>query len=150
MSKKNKQVKSEIKVKISNLINCGRKEITTKTQLEKYPIGSLISYMNKQNIFKTGGYIIKYTEEYYIYVGIDFTTKYRVRYKNINKMWVGNVYEVKNDIVSLTESKNEKTKFKVTINDVDIYYAKNSYNVKRFLNTEKYERMLAWYNYFSH
>ena len=104
MSKSNKTVKyvnkSRIETKIQGYLESGRKEITTKTQLEKYPVGSMISYKNKNDDFKQGGFIIKFADNYLIYITPDFTTKYRVWYKNIKTMWVGDVYKTKNDLVS--------------------------------------------------
>lgn len=155
MSKSNKSLnikkmdKASLSAKISNMIEYGRKEITTKEELEEFPIGSLISYMNKNNIFKTGGFIIKFSDEYFIYIMPDFTTKYRVRYKNVLKMWAGDVYSVKNDIVSIVKSLNKKTNFPVKLDNIVIYYGKNNFDVKRFMNTDKYKNMIKWYEFFN-
>src|SRR5262245_40366681 len=98
---KRKIEKARLEGKIVSFIENGRKEITTKKQLEKYPVGSLISYINKANVFKLGGFILKFSDDYFIYIKPDFQTKIRARYKNIKKMWVGDVYKVKNDLISL-------------------------------------------------
>jgi hypothetical protein len=148
MSKSNNISKAVLSAKISMMIENGRKEITTKEELEKFPIGSLISYMNKNNIFKLGGFIIKFSDEYFIFITPDFQTKYRVRYKNISKMWVGDVYSTKNDIVSLVKTSQPKTNFPVKIGNIIVYYAAKTFDMKRFENTEKYNRMSSWYNYF--
>lgn len=140
--------KAILATKISNLLDYGRTEVTTRKQLEKYPIGSLISYMNTKNIFKIGGFIVKFANEYFIYIKPDFTKKYRVRYKNVQKMWVGNVYKVRGDIVSLAKTNQKPTNFEVIIGDIIIYYARRTFDKKRFMNTEKYKTMLLWYNYF--
>ena len=119
MSKPNKTTKIKkidkavLKTKISNMINNGRQEITTKDQLERFSIGSLISYININNIFKQGGFIIKFFDEFFVYITPDFTTKYRVRYKNILKMFVGDVYSVRNDIVSIVKT-TQKNKLLIT------------------------------------
>lgn len=141
--------KARIGAKIINLIENGRKEITTKEQLEKYEIGSLISYVNNADIFKSGGFIIKFADEYFIYITPDFKTKYRVRYINVKKMWIGNVYKIKNDLVSLSKSTQKPTKFEIKINNIIIHYARNSFDVKRFMSTEKYKRLIAWNEYFN-
>lgn len=152
MSKTKKVYKSinraAIAAKIDTLIENGRKEITTKEELEKFPIGSLISYMNKNNIYKLGGFIIKFADEYFIYITPDFTTKYRVRYRNILKIWVGDVYSVTNDVVSLVKTKQKKTKFPVKIDNIVVYYAARLFDFKRFMNTERYRIMNNWFNYF--
>lgn len=140
--------KDLLAVKLSNFIEFGREEITTKNELEKFPIGSLISYINFKNHFKQGGYIIKFGDDYFIYICPDFTTKLRVRYKNIIKMWVGNVYKVHNDVVSLVGTTKKKTKFPVKIGDVIVYYGSSNFDVKRFMNTDRYKNLINWYNYF--
>lgn len=142
------KVKSVLLTKITELIDNGRAEITTKDELTKYSIGSLISYMNKNGIFKTAGFLIKVASEYFIYITPDFQQKYRVYFSNVQKMWAGDVYKVKNDIVSIVASKNKATKFKLEINGIVIYYAKDSYSLKRFRNTQKYQRIVKWCDYF--
>ncbi|AVG46839.1 hypothetical protein [Acanthamoeba polyphaga mimivirus] len=141
--------KAVIAAKISNLLEYGRKQITTKKELEQYPIGSLISYMNKNDEFKQGGFIIKYAEEYFIYITPDFKTKYRVRYQNIKKMWVGNVYKIiGNDIISLSKTSQKKTDHPVKIGNIIVYYASKKFDKTRFMNTKKYNIMVNWYEYF--
>ncbi|AGF84818.1 hypothetical protein QJ854_gp964 [Moumouvirus goulette] len=66
-------------------LNKGRKVIKTKKELEQYSIGSLISYVNKRNEFRQGGFVTKITEEYFIYLTPDFQTKYRVRFNIVKK-----------------------------------------------------------------
>ncbi|AQN67877.1 hypothetical protein [Saudi moumouvirus] len=146
---KRKIEKARIEAKILGFIESGRKEITTKSQLEKYAIGSLISYTNNNNVFRLGGFLVKFADEYFIYITPDFETKYRVRYQNVKKMWVGDVYKTKNDLVSLIKASQEPTKYKVEIGNITVYYAKNSFDARRFKSTEKYKRMMTWYNYFN-
>ncbi|AUV57991.1 hypothetical protein [Bandra megavirus] len=151
MSKTNKpsyKNKAVFAVKISNLIEHGRIEITTKKELDKYSIGSLISYINIRDEFKQGGFVIKITKEYFIYLAPDFETKYRIKFENIKKMWVGDVYKVKNDLVSLVKTKQNKTNFPIKIGDIIVYYASDNFDVKRFKNTKKYVTMCKWYEMF--
>ena len=139
---KNKPV---LQMKLLKLIENGRKIIKTKEELEEYPIGSLVSYMNMQNIFRTGGFIDKFEDDSFIFMEPDFKTRLRVRYANVKKMWVGKVNETKNDIVSIVPSDNTKTKNFAKIGDVIVYYAKDTYTVTRFKFTEKYKRMVKWH-----
>lgn len=141
--------KAKISARIMTFLENGRKEITTKEELEKFAIGSLISYMNMSNIFKLGGFITKFAEEYFIYVTPDFVQKYRVRYINVKTMWVGDVYKVFNDIVSITKTKKKKTNFSVKVNKVVVYYARNNFDLKRFISTSRYKKIIEWCNYFS-
>jgi len=146
--KKKAVSKARIEYRIKKFVENGRREITKKSQLEKYPIGSLISYVNKSNIFKIGGFITKFTDEYFIYITPEFYTKYRVRYTNIEKMWAGNVYKTKSDIVSIVKSTQKKTKYSVTIGNITVHYANNAYFAGCYQTTKKYKRMVDWYKYF--
>ena len=137
-----------IEARIKTFIEYGRKEITTKEELEEFPIGSLISYMNKDNMLKQGGFIIKFTDDYFNYITADFTAKYRVRYVNVKKMWVGDVYKVSKDIISLTTTTQPKTNFPVKVNNVVVFYAKNNFDIKRYTSTIKYKTMIKWCEYF--
>jgi hypothetical protein len=141
--------KAIVAAKIDTFVENGRKEITTKKQLEKFPIGSLISYMNIDNVFRSGGFIIKFTPDYFIYITPDFSTKYRARYSHILKMWAGNVYNTQNDIVSIVPASQDKTNFSVVVNDIPIYYAKKSFDAKRFKHTAKYKKIIEWCTYFN-
>jgi len=148
MSKTGRKNKDYVMTKIVLLKRNGRKEITTKKQLEKFPIGSAVSFMNKKNIFRLGGFITKFNSDDFIYVGLDFKTRYRVRYEKVLKMWVGNVYMLTNDVVSLTKTTNKKSNFPVKINGIIIYYAKNNYDVLRFKTTDRYKTYMNWCEYF--
>jgi hypothetical protein len=148
MSKSIKKGKSEIAAKILKLLECGREELTSQKQLEKYNIGSMISYLNTGNIFKMGGFITKFEDESFVFITPDFTKKYRVKYQNVQKMWAGDVYKVKNDVVSIVESEHPPTKYKVTVGNINVYYAKKSIHIKRYVSTDKYKRMINWCEYF--
>lgn len=77
-----------MKLRIKKLLEEGRTEVKTKHQLEKFPLGSLISYVSKEGQFRRGGTIIKFADEYFIYLSYDGKTKVRARYINISKIWV--------------------------------------------------------------
>ena len=63
--------------------------LSIKSELEKYPLGIIISYINNKNIFRPGGIILKYNPDYFIYMEAGLQTKYRARYSHINKIWIG-------------------------------------------------------------
>jgi hypothetical protein len=142
------KINTDLATKISNLIDHGRKEITTKKELEKFPIGSLISYMTIDGTFKAGGYLYKFGDEWFVFITPDLDLKIRVRYKNVKTLWVADVFKSSGDIVSLSETKQNKTNFPVKIGDVTVFYGRSTFQMKRFMNTEKYKRMIAWYNFF--
>ncbi len=151
MSKRNKVVFSKdiVEAKIATMLDYGRKEITTKKQLQKYAAGSPISYRNIHDIFKVGGFLVKIGDDYFIYVTPDFMQKYRVRFANVKKMWVGDVYQLHNDIVALTKTKQAKTNFPVEVNGVVVYYGKSTFDKRRFMGTIKYKRLIKWCEYFN-
>jgi hypothetical protein len=140
--------KSALASKITRIVENGRKEIKTKSEIEKYPIGSLISYMNKSGVFKTAGYIKCFGDDHFIYMSKDFGKKVKVKYENVDKMWVGDVYKTKNDIVSITPTTNKKTQYYAKIGDVVVYYAPTISMVSRHKHTVKYQRLAKWYELF--
>jgi hypothetical protein len=148
MSKSSKIAKDTVKTKIDIMIENGRKEITTQKELEKYLSGSPISYIDINNTFKSGGFLLKTMDKYFIYVTPDFLLKKRVYFKNVSKMWIGDVYSIKNDLISLTETSQKKTNFPVKINNIIIYYGRSNFDKKRFMNTVRYEKIVQWYKYF--
>jgi hypothetical protein len=140
--------KAALTAKIMTLIENGREEITTKEQLQEFPIGSVISYMNKAGIFKPAGFIKRFDDDYFVYITPDFEKCIRVKYKQVKKIWVGNVYVTRNDIVSIVPSDNKKTKFVAMVGDVPVYYGRDNASLKRFLCTNKYKKMQQWYDIF--
>ena len=157
MSKTNKKnitkkpyvCKARTDAKIMSLVENGRKEVTTQKQLEKYPIGSLISFETKSGIFRPGGFITKFSDESFIYITPDFNARFRGTYKNIKKMWVGDVHKVKNDLISLAKTSQKSTKFEIEVGSTIIFYARNTFDIKRFKCTERYKRLMAWNEYFN-
>ncbi|AEQ32559.1 hypothetical protein [Megavirus chiliensis] len=141
--------KAMLSAKIESLIENGRKEIKRQKELEKYPIGSLISYFNKDGVFKIGGFIKNFGDDNFVYLSSDFEKNIRVRYCNVDKMYVGDVFKTKNDIVSIVPYTKTKTNFPVKIGDVVVYYGKNNTMSRRFMHTQKYKRMDQWYKIFS-
>lgn len=140
---------NEFIMELNNItVEYNRNEITTKEQLETYPIGSLISYTNVNNRFKLGGFITKFAKDYFIWVGPDFETRYRARYSHIQKMWVGDVYKTINDIVSIVPTTGNLTKYPVTVNDVTIYYGFSEVHANNFKKTIKYKDIMRWCEYF--
>lgn len=114
-----------------------RNEITTKKQLEKYPIGSLISYENTKGDFKLGGYIIEFHDTYFVYVYLDFVVTHVGRYSRIKKMWVASVCRFN------VKTSQDKTLYPHKSGDVVVYYATDSINLS---NSERI--MSGWTKYF--
>ncbi len=155
MSKSNKKVyvekqtKDLIHAKITSFLNNGRKEIKTKKQLEKYSIGSVVSYVTKKGIFRPGGFIVEFEDDGFIYKDPSFDKhRYRVKYDIIKKMWVGNVYKIKNDLVSLVPDPKKPTNFPVKVAGITVYYAKSNHDINRYVGTDRYNLYLKWSKYF--
>lgn len=141
--------KDIINAKILMMLENGRIEVTNKEELEKYPIGSLISYININDEYKEGGFITKFRDDYFIYITTDFTNKYRARYKNVKMMIVGDVYKVKRDVISLTKTTQKtKTKFPIIVGGICIRYAQGNFDSKRYMSTDRYKILTQWYDYF--
>src|ERR1044071_9083371 len=75
-----------------------------KTELEKYPIGTAVAYLNNDNILKYGGKIIKFTENYFIYIN-ETGVKYRTRYVNINEIYIESVCITKDNVFDVHSKK---------------------------------------------
>lgn len=143
--------KTSIATKIKTYLENGRQEVTTKKELEKYPIGSLVAYVQKKDgILRTGGFITKFKKDYFVYIKPDnFDKAFRGRYQLISRIFVGSVYSTFNDIVSITTPPKQKvSNFPVEINGRIVYYGQKTFDVYRYKETEKYKRMIKWCEYF--
>ena len=138
---------TSIKVRINKLLSHGRVEITTRKELQKYPIGSLISHIDDHGIFKLGGYLCRVEKDSFVYKTLDFDQKIRARFDNIKKMWVGDVFEVTGDYISFKNT-TPKTNYPVSIGKYIVYYCKQNGDRDRYTVTNKYERMVKWHKYF--
>lgn len=148
MSKPRSINKSLNRARVVILIENGRKEITDPKELQEYSKGSLISYTNHNEEFRKGGFVWKVTDDFFIYLASDFVTKKRVHFKNVAKMYVGDVYSVKNDIVSIVKTDKLETKYPVEIGGVVVFYAKSPFEAKRIQNTNRCINMIKWIEIF--
>lgn len=143
------RAKTLIKLSILKYKECGRKQIKTKEELDNYPIGSAISYLNVNDELRKCGFLVRIEEEYFTFIEPEFKKKFRVRYENIKKMWIGDVYKTTNDIVSITETTQKPTKLPVKVGKIIVYYAiRRQFKIK-YKMTDKYARMMKWYKYFN-
>lgn len=142
--------KALVKAKIKKLLENGRVEIETKKQLENFPLGSLVSYMTIDDLYRSGGFLKTIKDDYFVLVGgtSGNPISFSVQFDNIKSMYVGNPFETKKDEVSIVPTKKAKTRYPVKIGDTVVYYANDVYDYKRFLETEKYKRYIKWYESF--
>lgn len=79
---------------INDLKQKGRIEISKKKQLESFPLGSYISYVTKDNKYRSGGFLKLIGDKYFVLQGgtkgnpISFS----VQFNNIKTMYVKNPY----------------------------------------------------------
>lgn len=138
------------KAKIDSLIEKGRKIINTKEELLSCPLGSIVSFITTDDMYYQDGYLVRIGEKTFSLI-LDLTDDaeiVKIKFKNINTMYVGFVYETKNDTVSIHKSDNKRTNFPVKINNTVIYYAKDKFDMMRFTNTDKYKRIIKWLSIF--
>ena len=117
----------------------GREEIDPD-EMKDQPIGSLISYMDKNDKFNKGGVMDKIKEK-----SIKINDDY-ILIKDIKKAWVGYPANLRGDIISYVTDKKGLTLFPVEIGKKVVYYAKDNFDRIRFTNTDKYDVLLNWYN----
>jgi len=142
--------KAALKAKINKMLENGRVEIQTRQQLENFPLGSLVSYLTKEGLYRSGGFLKTIQDDYFVLLGgtKDDRISFSVQFKNIKSMYVGNPMKTKSDNVSIVPTTKPKTKFPVTIGKVVVYYAKDKFDYNRFLETAKYKRYMDWYEKF--
>lgn len=126
----------------------GRILISTKNELNKYPVGTLISYTNTSDIFFRGGYLIEIHNDSFVYLEPDFDKFHKVNFGDVNFMIVGIVSHVRNDLIDINPTNQKKTCYKVMIGDTVVYFAKSKNDKRKFMKTKLFERSTNWYNYF--
>ena len=137
--------KAALSLRLEQFKKNGRKKIKTKEELEEFPYGSLISYMKNDGVFRSAGFIDKFEDTSFVYCSLDFKQRVRVKYSCIDKMWVGDVYKVKNELVCMKPSMKE-TNYPLKIGGTVVLYARDTYVIKRFKLTNKYKTILKWYD----
>lgn len=147
MSKKTQQC--HINVNGLSFVNHGRKEVTDnfKKQAEKFKIGSLVAYETNNGRYTKGGFVTEFCQDYLVWITLDFEQSYKIRYKNVKRMWLGDVFKVESDYVAFKKPDNV-TNYEVKIGNYPVKYFKNSRARNLFLETEKYKTMVKWHDYF--
>lgn len=117
-----------------------------KKELLNFPKHIHVSYVTKDNMYRAGGFLRKIDEKenYFVLWVPDKKISFPVQFKNVKQLWIKTVQR------KATESKIEPTekpatKFPVEIGDVVVYYAKDSYDRRRYMTTQKYKSMMATY-----
>lgn len=126
----------------TDVISKGRTEITTRDELIQFPPGSLVSYMKKNGLFRSGGFLIAIHDNFFTLRGgkVGKPVTFDVFFNDVDKIYVGDF--------DLTPTTKKPTKFPVFIGDTIVYYGKDKYDAKRYTTTNKFIRTLQWYNQF--
>lgn len=131
-----------IKGKIKQLIKSGRDVVKTRAELLNYPLGSLVSYITKEGLYRSGGFLRTIKDKYFALQGGNIANpiSFCVQFSNVKKMYVGSPIKNANRTV-------ETSNFPVQVGEKIVYYAKSNYDVKRFKATKKYKRMIDYEKY---
>lgn len=135
---------------ILSYVKKGRQEISGYSELKFYPVGSIISYVNIHGELKRAGFLTKVTESYFVYISLDFTTKKKVHYQYVKRIYAGNVYCVKNDIVGLASYNKKPTKFPLIVNGILVNYFCSDFRRTLFCMSKKYKTLEKWVETFGH
>jgi len=141
--------KALAKTKIDQLVEeNGRSKIKTRSELKEYAPGSLISYVTKDKLFHPGGFLVKIKKEYFVVFQIKNKREINVNFENVRSMYVGNVDDVTDDVISFCNNESKKTNFPVKFGDKIVYYAQSRFDMKRFTNTERFKIIKLWFDMF--
>lgn len=140
---------SQLYANAITFVEHGRKEITDdfKKQAEKFKIGSLIAYETTDGRYTKGGFITEFHPDYLVWIALDFERRYKIRYHNVKRMWLGDVFKVEGDYVGFKKPDNV-TNYEAKIGDYPIKYFKNNRTLSIFLASNKYQTMVKWHNFF--
>ena len=125
--------------KIQRLIDAGRAEIETKEQLENFPMGSLVSYVTKEGLYRSGGFLRTIQDEYFCLQGgqVGNSISFPVQFKNIKSMYVGN--SAVRHFPEPVETDKKETKWPSYVGDIVVNYARDKWNRERYESTLKYK-----------
>lgn len=63
-------------------------------------------------------------------------------------MYVGDVYKVKNDVVSISPTEMKPTNYPIIVDGITVYYAGNKFHYRAYTASAKYENRLKWLHIF--
>lgn len=113
-------------------------------ELQNFPKHIHISYVTKENLYRAGGFLRKVDEKdnYIVLFVPDKKLSFPVQLKNVKELWIKTIQRkaVETEIKPTTQ---KPTNFPVEIEDVIIYYGRDSYDRRRYMTTSKYKSMMA-------
>lgn len=128
-----------VEARIKMLLDNGRRIIRNRREFRNEPLGSLVSYVTKENLYRSGGFLKKIEKDYFVIQGGTYgkPISFTVQFNNVHYVIVGSP-------IRSTQKKLKTTNFPVSIGDKVVYYARDNYDRKRFKMTEKYKNMEIW------
>jgi len=139
---------------IDMLLNQGRDEVINPTDLEKYPKGSVVSYVNKNGKFRHGGLLVGLTEDYIILRSMQNLKDMRdlcIKLNNINAFYIIDPRNVTSKTRSFSFrhiDDAESCKYTVKIGDTIVFKGRDTYDAERYKTTRKYKNQLEYYDQF--
>ena len=132
--------------KIKRLLQAGRAEIETREQLENFPLGSLVAYVTKEGLYRSGGFLRTIQDEYFALQGgqINNPISFPVQFKNVKAMYVGNSAVI--HFPDPVETTKKETKYPSYVGDIVVNYARDKWNRERFEKTKKFQYWIEEYN----
>jgi|WetSurMetagenome_2_1015567.scaffolds.fasta_scaffold1316527_1 hypothetical protein len=119
-----------------NLLKNGYKKINTKDELLEEEKG-LITFIDKNNNFHKGGFITKISKDNLTWSNLK--TQNKIPFEDIKIMYVRSPLRLLNRTKKVTQ-------YHAKIGGVIIYYAQDNFDLLRFKETNRYKKLLEWYN----
>lgn len=146
---------SLIEEKIKALLDKGALEIKnpkyTDIENAKEQLGKrlLISYILKDGKYRSGGFLTANSDYYFVLLGgqIDNKISFSIQYMNVDTIYIRKVNK-KNATkpIKPVPTLHLKTRFPVKIDDIVVYYAKDNFDRRRFMDTQKYSNMKNYHS----
>lgn len=139
----------KLQMKIMKMKDQGRTKVEGDAEeimkeLENFPKHIHISYVTKEDMYRSGGFLRKVVntekERYFILWVPDKKISFPVQAKNVKELWIKTVQR-KVAEVKIEPTTKAPTKFPVVVGDVTIYYAKDSWDRRRYMTTDKFKQM---------
>jgi hypothetical protein len=116
-------------------------------EMENFPKHVHICYVTKENQYRCGGFLRKLVnnekEQYFVLFVPDKRLSFPVQFKNVKSLYIK---AIQRKGVEITPTDKPETKFPVKLGDIVVYYAKDAYDRRRFMTTEKFKNMEKHFN----
>jgi hypothetical protein len=103
----------------------------------------IISYILKDGKYRSGGFLTANSDYYFALLGGQIGAKisFSVQYSNVKTIYVRKITKKP---VKPVQTEHPKTKYPIKVGKIVVYYARDNYDRRRFMNTQKYAQMLKY------